>query len=307
MLDIKSLDDSGRYEFALSERLRREDPMFDIARVDLTPFEPPRAKIDCIKFGWPFDASVAVLERMRHLIGVRLKLPQDPIGESFIAIQDPTLDDLRFIFKGFPDADVRHIEIAVDFHLPHGSNDVYLLRRLKEQLRHCVAPHEHPDFKESKRTYFDPKSKHWRSDSAVQRCPYTTVRIESQTGMIMKTYIKTKDQKMHVANPFVRLELTLRGAATALAGLDKLGDLPIFVDRMRKYCMNAFVIGEGFKQNDPTGSKWREKGAVWGAVPAKGLLVKPDVKVHRVIGGAVNELRRSLKRAVPADMSINPV
>ncbi len=299
MLHIESLDDSGKVEFALSNRLRKEEPALDITRVDLRPFEPPKAKIDCIKFGWPFDADVEVLKRMQTLVGVRLKLPQDPIGESFIAIQDPTLDDFRVIYKEFPEMDVRQIEIAVDFRLPYGSNYGYLLRRLKEQLRHCMAPHEHPHFKESKRTYFDPKSKHWRVDSAAQECPYTTVRIESQSGMIMKTYIKTKDQKMDVANPFVRLELTLRGAATELAGLDKLKDLPFFVDRMRKYCMNAFVIGQGFKQNDPIGSKWKEKGAVWGVVPSKGLLVKSDVDVHKAIGDAINELRRSLKRALP--------
>ena len=299
MLHVESLDDSGKYELALADRLRMEESKPDITRVDLSPFEAPKAKIDCIKFGWPFDAEIEVLECMRQLIGVRLKLPQDPIGESFIAIQDPTLDDLRFIYKEFTEMDVRHIEVAVDFRLPQGSNDVYLLRRLKEQLRHCMAPHEHPHFKESKRTYFDPKSKHWRVDSAAQECPYTTVRNESQSGMIMKTYIKTKDQKMHVANPFVRLELTLRGAATEFAGLDKLKDLPFFVDRMRKYCMNAFVIGQGFKQNDPIGSKWKEKGAVWGAVASKGLSVKSDVDVHKVIGDAINELRRSLKRALP--------
>lgn len=297
MLNIESFDESAKFEFLLSNRLQAVEPLRDITRVDLSPFEPPKAKIDCIKFSWPFDAKEEVIQRMQQLISSRLKLPQDPIGESFIAIQDPTLDDLRFIFNEFPDAQVLHIEVAVDFRLPEGSNDLYLLRKLKEQLRHCMAPHEHPDFKKPLREFFDLKEKRWRPDFASQTCPYTTVSNVARTGMIVKTYIKTRDQKRIVNNPFVRLELTLRGVSTDLARLETLKDLPGFVDRMRKYCMQAFVVGQGFKQNDPIGNKWRDKGAVWGAKPSKGLFVKPDVGVHKAIGDAINELRRSLMRA----------
>lgn len=306
MVRMEDLDDSGLYELRLSELLREREPDLDITRVDLSPFEPPKAKIDCIKLGWPYDAEVKVLEEMGRLMEGRVKFPNDVRGEAFLAIQDPTLDDLRFIQKHFPDTDVRHIEVAVDFRLPTGSNDQYLLRRLKEQLRHCLAPHEHPEFVQPERVYFDTALNHWRQDAAANDCPYTTIRYESRSGMSMKIYIKTKDQKLYVPEPFVRLELTLRSSAIVYAGLNHVRDFPIFVHGIRKFCMKAFSIGKSFKSNDPDGEKWKNKGAVWSFKPSKRLAVKGDVGVQKAIGCALNELRRSLKRALPQKKARKP-
>ncbi|MEO8408422.1 MAG: hypothetical protein ABI476_08340, partial [Oxalobacteraceae bacterium] len=61
-----------------------------------------------------------------------------------VTIHDPTVDDLQYLLDHYPTAHIGYIEIAVDAYLPQGSNDLYLLRQLKEQIRHCLAPQQHP-------------------------------------------------------------------------------------------------------------------------------------------------------------------
>src|SRR5450830_29578 len=296
----KNLDNSALFEKSLAERLASVNSSADLTKVDLTPFLPMRAKIDCITISWPFGSSLTELEQLEEIkarMAGRVALPRDHLGSSFITIHDPELDDFRYLIKHFPKSHINHLEVAVDAHLPDGSNDTYLLRQLKEQLRHCIAPQVHDQFKCVERRYFDLMKKRWVSDASVHSAPLTTVDyIDRKSGHRLKIYIKSKDRGRPVSQCFVRTELTLAGAGPSRAYVDCVEDLPAFAKRLRKYCASAFKVGEGFKRGDPGGKRWTKSGAAWAINPSKGMVVQPDPLVNRAFGDALSDLGRSMMR-----------
>lgn len=125
----------------------------------------------------------------------------------------------------------------------------------------------------------------------------TTVEyIDRKSGCRLKVYIKTKDHQKVVAQPWVRTELTLSGAAPGWAGLDRMEDLPKFAIELRRYCASAFTIGHGFKKSDTDGSRWNKSGAAWAMKASKDLIVRRDAAVNRAFGDALSDLGRSLMR-----------
>lgn len=292
-----NLDESALFEKSLAEQLASLTPPVDLTRVNLTPFLRLHAKVDCISISWPRRIKAEELEEMATLMPGRLELPRDNHGSSFITIHDPTLDDLRYLIAHFPKSHIDHFEVAVDAHLPPGSNDIYLLRQLKEQLRHCIAPQAHDHFKSAERRYFDLERVRWTRDATAQEAPLTTVEyIDRKSGCRLKIYIKSKDHRRPVKQRYLRTELTLSGAAPSWAGMDLMEDLPKFAKRLRKYCASAFTVGRGFKRGDPGGERWKKSGATWAINPSKGLAVQPDACVNRAFGDALSDLGRSLMR-----------
>lgn len=291
----EELDDSANYEMALAIRLLEMEPTPMLSRVDLTPFLPLKAKVDCITISFPWEITQQQMEEMNVLMGKRWDAPMDGRGPWFITVQDPTLADLRYLMKNFPNQSVDRLEIAVDAHLPPGCNDVYLLRRLKEQIRHCLAVQDHVWFDDVKREYFDLKSRRWLHDSAAANAPLTTVNYESRkTGMGMKIYIKTIDGKSEIGTPFVRTELTLTGVAPDHAGIYTIADLPQFSRKLRKFCSDAFSFGKGYKTGDSDGTIWQKYGAAWTFNQSKGLKLDRDKEANKAFGTALSNLRRSL-------------
>ena len=272
-------------------------PSVDVTRVDLTPFRRLRAKIDCITISWPFGITSAELDEMAALMTPRLELPRDPLGSSFITIHDPELDDFRYLIRHFPKSQINHLEVAVDAHLPDGSNDVYLLRQLKSQLRHCIAPQAHGELERAERRYFDLTKRRWATDPTVHSAPLTTVDyLDRKSGCRLKIYIKSKDHGRSVSQCFVRTELTLAGVGPARAHVDCVEDLQAFAKRLRRYCASAFTVGRGFKRGDPGDERWRKSGASWVLKQGKAVVVQPDAEVNRAFGDALSDLGRSLMR-----------
>jgi hypothetical protein len=292
-----NLDASAQFEKSLAERLASIVPPVDLTRVDLTPFLRLRAKVDCISISYPCGITKVELDELVALMAGRLELPRDNRGSSFITIHDPTLHDLRYIIAHFPEAHIDHFEVAVDAHLPAGSNDIFLLRQLKAQLRHCIAPQSHDQFKSIERRYFDLVLERWVLDATVHAAPLTTVDyIDHKSGCRLKIYIKTIDHNKPVGQSYLRTELTLSGVAPSWAGMDRVEDIPKFAKRLRKYCASAFTIGRGFKRGDPGGERWKKSGAAWAINPRRGLAVQPDAAVNRAFGDALSDLGRSLMR-----------
>lgn len=292
-----TLDSSALFEKQLAAQLFNVAPYADLTRVDLKPFKPLRAKVDCIKISRPNEISPSLMSEMKAQVATRLKLSANPIGEAFIAVQDPTLNDLRFLIKHFPKSHILHFEIAVDAFLPDGSNDLYLLRQLKEQIRHSLAPHAHPQFLTTTRKRWDLGAQRWSHDSAKKPAPLTTVHyVDKWTRTCLKIYIKTLDQRRLVKQPWLRTELTFSPATPDWAGIDRMEDLHGFSSKLRKYCSSAFNIGCRFKNGDEDGSKWSKYGAAWSFKENKGMKVAPDAAVNRAFGDALNDLGRSLKR-----------
>jgi len=306
-----NLDASAEFENKLAIQLATLRPDADLTRVDLTPFQPLKQKIDCITISWPSSITPSQMKATADTIGERLKLSRDwrkggsIAAGCFITVQDPTINDLRFLIDNFPASRVTHLEIAIDAHLPTGSNELYLLRQLKEQIRHCIAPHTHPDAGQLKRKYFDLGCKRFLPDRPSHPAPLTTVIYEDKiAGHRLSIYLKTKDNGKPVPTPFLRTELRLDAGACEQAGMPTLGHFPNFVEILRSYCSTSFQIGCGFKYKDIDNIKWKKYGAAWVIKHPKGLRIKPDAGVNRAFGAALNELSRSLKRVgknVPAD------
>jgi hypothetical protein len=294
-LPKSGLDDSAKFELRLAETLRARNPTFDRSRVDLTPFKV-RAKIDLITIrNPPHGITFAEITEMRGVMSGGLERPNDTPNQ--VTIHDPTRADLRYLFNNKSSYQVSAIEIAVDFHLPVGTNELYLLRQLKEQLRHCLAPQTHRWFKDTERKYANLVPRRYLLDAVSNAAPLTTVKYLTRTNVQhLKLYIKTRDNKQPVSHPFVRVELGLRG--TDWAKLDLVKDLPVFARNLRKYCTPAFMIGMGFKARSAGDVLWARHGSAWDLTGSKGLRVQPDAAVNKKVGDALSDLGRSITAAL---------
>lgn len=206
------------------------------------------------------------------------------------------MDDLCYLTTHFPDQTILRFEIAVDAYLPEGSNDLYLLRQLKEQMRHCLAPQIHSDIRKFyptvpplKRKYFGLERNLFLTDTTKSQAPLTTIIWETDIGQRVSLYIKTRDSGRDVPRYFLRIEVMMNQGACDDAGLRTLSDLPVFAKMLRKHAAPAFHVVSGFKRNDSDGSKWRAKGAIWDLDGSKGLgfaaECKDQPKIRRCIEG----------------------
>lgn len=283
-------------------------------RVDFSRFRPLKAKVDCIVFA----CRLADFEKDRLMeIDASIKdgtltVPTDrnKWGERkrpYLTVHDPSPRDLQYLVERFWDQQIIKIEFAVDAHLPSGSNDLYLLKQLKGQLRHCLFPQAHSRLPKAKRKYFaiGVGKKTVRHDAVGTPLPDTQI-IWEQTSVDDKLalYIKEFDQKKSVGQPWVRMEARLEGSGLPIAGLGRVGMLSNFAPRLRTYLGPMFTVAGGFKSCDQRTTRraastdaWPASGAQWAAKRAVKLEADVDAKKH--IGAALNDLRRSLMRLTP--------
>ncbi len=280
-------------------------------RVDFTPFLPLKAKIDCMTF-WckPEDLAYSALQALRQQMkqGV-LEVPKDrrrinEHGNAWMTIHNPSLRDLRILVERFWNSRVQYIEFAVDAKLPPGSNDLHLLKVLKAQLRHCLHPQDHARLNGGKRKYYDLGLKRYKSDGLGTKMPDTQIiweksGVDDQVGL----YIKEVDAHEQIGQPWVRMEARLGASGCWKAGLHKLGMLPNMAAGFRGYLAPMLSVGCGFKNaNELTGKgvpsdPWAAYGAQWdGSGKAR---IKPDTCANRLIGSALNELRKSMRSLDP--------
>lgn len=288
-------DASAILELNLAQQLRQWQPDFDVTRVDLSPFPRIRAKIDCLTISQGKGISGAEIKELNHALTGKVARPNDRPRTA--TIHDPTQDDLKYLIQEYPTARVDYLELAVDAFLPQGSNDVYLLRRLKEQLRHCIAPQKHERFTAAKRVYWNPAKNRRSHDGSSRPAPLTTVTYLSiQNGLSLKIYLKSIDQDETVHEYCLRTEFALTSAAVEWAGLDSVADLPEFGNRLRTYVSKGFFVGSGFKEDGVDQKKWRKYGASWTLSDPKGLSIQADAQANRRFGDALNEVSRALQR-----------
>jgi hypothetical protein len=289
-------DPSADAEARLADQVRQVNPMFAPTRVDFGPFQRLRAKIDCITIAQGSGLKKADLDVLRTKISGKIVRPNNLPHQ--VTIHDPTPADLKHLTVHYPHAHVYYIEIAVDIFLPHDSNDLYLLRQVKEQIRHCMSPQKHARFKNCQRKYYSPIRRNLVDDTTRRPAPLMTVYFDSRrTGLQTKLYLKTIDQGNLVPIPHTRIEFSLKSAAPEWAGLETISDLPVFSRRLRTSCSDAFRIFNGFKGAPDADLHWARHGASWGKAGAKGLTLKPDPEANRQIGNALNDLSRKLVKA----------
>ena len=287
-----------------------DDPAY-LAQVDLSPFQSVTAKIDRIDFRVrDSDMTAASLKELRRNIKGGTLVPprgrrKELAGGPVLAIHDPSIHDLYFLTNRFYDAKVVHFEVAVDFKLPDGANDLSPLKILKAQLRHAMHPQNHVRLKTAKRKYFNLERKRYRDDGLGTSLPDGQIIWETPDyGDQMSLYIKQGDGQLSIAQPWVRMEARLKDSGPHVAGIGRLGMLADFAPRIRKHFADMFFVADGFKNlkevavgrgipKDP----WTRWGAQWTAGGRARL--NPDNKVNRRIGLALNDLRTSLKRLKP--------
>ncbi|MCG2583510.1 hypothetical protein [Massilia sp. TS11] len=290
-LRIAKLDDSAAFELRLAEQLVRDLPDFDRTQVDLTPFLSPRAKIDVLDLQRPGGLDSATRTTLKAKLEGTVKGRNDI--PNAVSIHDPTARDLRYLMQFHGRDHVAKVEIAIDVFLPPESNDIYLLRGLKEQLHHCLAPHVHPGFGGgAKRKYFDLDKGAYTVASASRAAPLTTILYNScsRLGFDLKVYLKTIDQGKPIARYFLRIELTLE--VPAHVGLDTIADIAKFGKDLRKSCGKAFFVGKGYK-GKPS-EMWSQRGAAWSMRTPKDLTLQANPLVNRAFGNALSDLGKKL-------------
>ena len=282
----------------------------NVSKVDLKPFPSIKAKIDCFKFECHHEDLLppAVAKLRLHLKGT-VEVPKDrrnikEPGKAWLAIHDPSLQDMRYLVERFWNARMLYIEFAVDFHLPPGSNELHLLTELKAQLRHCLFPQQYVRLSGCKRKFYSEPHQRYKLDGLGTEMPETQIIWEQLFGADkLALYIKDRDGHQLIGQPFVRLEARLDGSSCARMGLFKLGMLPAAAPNLRTYLTPMMLVGCGFKNAkalrgpgvpvDP----WFTYGAQW---PGSGKAqIKPDVEVHNAIGSALNDLRKSYMTVKP--------
>jgi len=294
-LPAKKLDESAIFELGLHAQLLKLDRDFNHTRVDLKPFNRPHAKIDCITISRPVGITNAEICFMQLQLNGTVKRPNNRPRTA--TIHDPSNADLRFLTKHYADAQIDSIEIAIDVHLPNRSNDLYLFRGLKLQLRHCLAPQRHQNFPNTERKFFDLNCGQYIHDAASNSngAPTTVTYSSAFKGHSLKLYLKTRDQNKPSPTVFVRTELRIE--SPSWAGLEFVSDLNRFGQNLRKYCSDAFFIGKGFNLDDIAGTKWKKYGSAWDIKGQKNLQVRPDPVANKKFGDALSELGRAIIKA----------
>lgn len=323
MLDSLNISSPPSQNFGLSSEAVLRPPLpipapydnfaplvdYDLTQVDLKRFPTVTARIDRIDLlAFPADLSQPRRGELKKALGSRVTFSNNMPGEETckFVVNDPTPADLAFLVEHFYMRQSIRFELAVDFKLRNGENDLRHLWLLKAQLRHCLAPQGFPRLSEAVR-----KAAKWQSNGKVagrykfasdglgEAPPVTEVIWENpqHSADVLGLYVKTRDKGASVkGQPFVRIELRLRDLGPYSVGLGRLGMFPSFASSMRTQFSKAFFVGSGFsiQGKDAHAKHWSMWGAQWAA--KNGVQVTPNMAVNRRIGLALNDLRKSLLR-----------
>lgn len=278
------------------------------ARVDFKDFKRLKAKIDAITFTCEVhELKRGPLASLRHqIVDGRICVPDRRNGKSrfgypCLAIHDPSLRDLKALIEMFWNSKIMRIEFAIDAALPHGANDLWRLEELKGQLRHCLFPQRHQRLRNALRKRFSIEINRYRPDGLGSPMGNTQVIWESpDCSDQMALYIKQIDNGRSVGQPWVRMEARLQDSGPARAGLNRVGMLPYFANKLRAYLAPMFWIAAGYKRSESLNDRgvpadaWHRWGAQWAARGRANL--QPNSEANVLVGTALNELRDSLLR-----------
>lgn len=287
----------------------------DHAKVDFTPFKRLKAKIDAITFTCAdHDLKPGRLVSLRRQVqDGTLCIPDRRNGKSryggpCLAIHDPSLRDLKVLIETFWNSKIMRIEFAIDAKLPDGSNDLWRLDELKEQLRHCLFPQRHQRLRKALRKRFVKAANRYRKDALGSPMPDTQIIWESpECSDQLALYVKTVNNGQSVGQPWVRMEARLEDSGPSKAGLNRLGMLPHFAKSLRAYLAPMFWIATGYKKAESIGGRgippdaWYRWGAQWNRNGQ--VKLQPEREANILVGTALNELRDSLVR-IPIPMAV---
>lgn len=289
---------------------------YDLTQVDLTHFPTITARIDRVDLlAFPRDLSQPRRGELREALGERVTFSNNmpSMDVCKFVVNDPTPADLAFLVEHFYMRQIIRFELAIDFKLHRGENDLRHLWLLKAQLRHCLAPQGFARLSQASRKAAKALSNSnvagrfkFASDGLGEAPPVTEVIWENpqHSADVLGLYVKTHDRGASIkGQPFVRLELRLRDLGPHAVGLGRLGMLPSFAPTMRTKVAKAFFVGSGFsvEGKEAHAKQWGMWGAQWAS--KNGAQVSPNMEVNRRVGLALNDLRKSLlKHAQPSSL-----
>lgn len=281
-------------------------------------FRKPKASIDFITISIPHSLNTnALCREFDQAIKGRIELPKGR-NKDWITIHDPHTADLQWLLDNHPEAQMRGIEVAVDFTLQDDSNDHEKLAALHGWLKTRLYPQRHASMAQvGRRKYYDARTGQIVPDALRTKSGNETVYWTNPNAYEqVRLYIKTHDNKVPVKGQHpVRLEATLFGGGCQNAGLYRVADLPDFADQLRRYLSKFLYVAAGIKPklrrtraNTPeraakaaheasrerarVSRAWQIKGAEWAA--KRKYDTTPDTATNRLIGAALKTLRDDL-------------
>ncbi len=280
-------------------------------------FNRPKAKIDFITIGIPAQLNHAGAAAFHRAIRGRINLPQRP-HEDWITIHDPRMTDFQWLLDNHPETRVIAIEIAIDFTLHDGSNDIDQLMPLHSWINHHLFPQRHTMLTHAARIRYDHQSGKYKRDTLATQGGDTTFQWRDKKQWLrVRLYRKNMDNNAPLEGQHsVRLEAKLDRGACQDFDLHRIAELPQFADKMRRELSNCFFVAAGIKPkikrsraNAPEKAKkaaksveyekqrvdtaWQRYGAQWAA--AHGYGVAPDTTANRAIGVALKQLREQMR------------
>jgi hypothetical protein len=286
----------------------------------LANFNKPKAKIDFIKLRLPASIrSIADAARLTENIDGRINAPDRwrDVREDHFTIHDPAHADLQFLIDEHHEAEILALEVAVDFKLKDKSNDPAHLAELHAWLKTHLFPQRHVSMsRNGRRKYYDEVDGAIKRDALKTRSTDKSVYWANKSGYEqVRLYIKIKDNEQPIDPHCVRIEATLDRGGCQLAGVHRVGLLPIFADNMRRYLSPFFNVAAGIKpkikrtrSKDPARvldavkaadrerakaeRNWGQYGSAWAA--KHGYRIVPDTETNGLIGLALKDLRDDL-------------
>lgn len=242
-----------------------------------------------------------------------------PYGCDWLSIHNPDREALQFLIDEFPNAEILKLEFSVDFRPRSGATTMAELEEAKAWLAHALYPAKHPRMADmTRRKAYHFKDSKIASIGLGKAAGISTVYWDTWTAHEhVRLYVKTKDKHIAPFSPSVRLEATFDRGGCQQAGIARLKDFPSFAECSRKYLSPFFELATGIKpkikrarvktpskgaslalanlrERERVERAWKKYGATW-AVKRRYKVI-PDKDGNRLVGTALNELRRMLKK-----------
>lgn len=284
------------------------------AKIDFITIEFPKAELksirDAVKLLWNGGGTIQCAKRFGLWNGH---------GCDWLTVHDPDREALQFLVDTFPRTQVLDLEIAVDLRPRDGSRSIAKLTQAHAWLMASLFPQKHKEMAGvSHRKRFDAADGKVKRIGLKTKAGRETVYWQNRTGFEqVRLYVKTKDKHITPVTPATRIEITLNRGGCHKAGVTRLESLPAFAPNVRRYVSPFFEIAKGIQpkvqrvrssnplkmsqaadnaknEQNRVERNWKLYGASWAALHDYKAI--PDREANRLIGGALNELRRDLMK-----------
>jgi hypothetical protein len=242
-----------------------------------------------------------------------------PHGCDWLTVHDPDRHALQYLIEEFPESEVLALEICVDLRPASGKAVPAQFAAAHAWLKMALNPNRHPTMrgKVNKKIY-DPFSRKIRKVGLKPSSGSQTVYWETRTAFEqVRLYVKKEDAHINPFPPSTRIEVTWNRGGCQVAGIKRLKTLPAFAPNLRTYISPFLDLATGIKpkvrrvrSKNPAKMivaereakkegvrvmrNWQKYGASWAA--KHGYKTIPDRHGNKLIGTALNELRRNLMK-----------